>query len=314
MTKNAVQILRRRDENADRQVYDITTSDERKLIAILTTDAVTVLGKPRGKVKYRGQICTAIAEYFLNATDDIVPNFLAHMPEESIHPNVLFGEYCKPMQVKFIARRYLTGSLYDAYIDGEGVTPWGRLDKGLPHYYLFKDLMLTPMMRIIGGEYRPMLESDVVASGAMKPDDLEYVREKCTQLFVRGEFLASKAGLVLADTKFEFGWDARGRIMLIDELLTPDCSRYWQSRDTPFSDENPPISETSSEFLSMWVRRQAEKLGVETDEVVVPAKVRSEAYAMYSEIYRQLLDLTFVPVKPPRSAERALKYYVLNNF
>ncbi|MFV0485037.1 MAG: phosphoribosylaminoimidazolesuccinocarboxamide synthase [Candidatus Saccharimonadales bacterium] len=299
----------------DRRVYTLSIPKRDKMIAILTTDEVTVLGVPRGQVKDRGQICTAIAEFFLNATDDIMPNFLIATDDDGqLPPNVMLGEYCEPIPVKFIARRYLTGSLYEEYTNNDGVTSWGKLEDGLPRYHQFKELMLTPMLRITTGEYEPITEDEIISMGVMKPADLWYAREKCVELYTRGEFFASKAGLTLADTKFEFGWNVHGGMVLIDELLTPDCSRYWQSQEAAFSDENPPKAETSSEHLSAWVRQQAAKHDMPTDDVVVPSRVRREAYFTYAEIYRQLLETTFSPIKPPRDVVRALKTYVANNF
>lgn len=101
--------------------------------------------------------------------------------------------------------------------------------------------------------------------------------------------------------------------MVIDELLTPDCSRYWQSQNEPYSDENPPRAEKSSEYLSSWVRRKAEKLGVHTDEISVPASVRREAFYAYGEIYWQLIGLRFSPVKT-RDTMVALRNYLISHF
>lgn len=311
--KTAAIEIRKDAEGVDRQVYRVNVPGQRELIAILTTDTVTVLGKPRGRIKYRGQISTEIAEFFLNATSDIVPNFLIDT-EDCLPANMLLGDYCRPLSVKFITRRYLTGSLYEEYLSGDGMTPWGRLEDGLPNYHRFHELQLTPMVKIANDAYAPISEKSIVECGMLNVAEMKYVRTKCLELFMRGEFLAAKVGLTLADTKFEFGWNVYGGLVLIDELLTPDVSRYWQAQDKPYSDENPPEMEKSSEYLSAWVYCQAEKRGAETDEIELTATARREAYYSYLEIYRQLFGFPFSPVKNPQNPERTLRRYLESCF
>lgn len=313
MTKRSVILTKRGSERANRQVYELTVPNREKMVAIVATDNTRVLGMPRGKIYNSGQIMTAIAEYFLNATRDVMPNFLIES-EKAVLPHIMIGAYCEPIPVKFVVRRYLTGSLYEEYVEQNGMTSWGRLGDGLPRYHRFAEPMLTPMYKIDTGEYIPFTEAEIMANGILKPETMKHVREKCFELFMRGESLANMAGLTLADTTFELGWNVHGGMMVIDELLTPNCSRYWELQNEAYSDEHPPVAEKSSEFLSSWVKRKAKKDGVHTDEVIVPARVRREAYYIYAEMHYKLLGLRFNPMKQPSNTEIALRKYLMRNF
>ncbi|MDR3298088.1 MAG: hypothetical protein LBT19_01815 [Candidatus Nomurabacteria bacterium] len=305
MSKTVARIWKQA-ELVDRCIYRISIPDQPEMVAIEMTDEVPVLGLARGKVKYRGQIMTQIAEFFLKATEDVMPNFLLLNPA-NLPMNMLLGEYCRPMPIKFIVRRYLSGNLYANYRSTDGMTPWGRLDADLPHYYKFRGLVLTPMVETPSGVQIPITESEIVQEGHLTVEELMFLREKSFDLFLRGEMYAAKIGWALASSAFEYGWDCDGNLLVTNNLLVPDCSCYWKTQDELFSDENPPVAEKASGYASSSIQRQAKKHGIDADDVVLTPHMRSEVYLAYLEFYRMMNGYPFYPVKKSADPMKVLE-------
>jgi phosphoribosylaminoimidazole-succinocarboxamide synthase len=212
----------------------------------------------------------------------------------TVFSNVTIGEALTSFKAEFIVRRYLTGSLWKKYNE-EGLrkTPWGFvLPDGLAEYHRFDELLFTPTTKADKGHDEDISEEQLIAQGIISRDELRTIKQYCFKLFERGEELVAPKGLVLVDTKFEFGRSGNGEIVLIDEALTPDSSRYWLTSNKPFSSTNPPQGDLSKEFLRKWLKTN----GFEGKKGQKIPNIPANVIHALSEIYVDLCEtITGVP-------------------
>lgn len=205
-----------------REVYNI---DDEYLMMIVT-DRISAFDVvlPRG-IPYKGQVLNQIASKFLDATSDIVPNWKIASPD----PNVTFGHRCDPYPVEMIVRAYLTGSSWRTYKSGARSICGVPIPDGMKEHQGFEDPIITPTTKADQGLHDEDISADeIIKSGLVPEDEYRLLEKYSIELFRRGSEIAAEQGLILVDTKYEFG-RKDGKIYLIDEIHTPDSSRYFYS-------------------------------------------------------------------------------------
>lgn len=232
------------------KVRDVYTIKENYLVMV-TSDRISafdhVLPRP---IPSKGQVLNQIAAYFLEATKDVVPNWVMQSPD----PNVTIGHRCEPFPIEMVIRGYLTGHAWRTYKSGERVLCGVRLPEGLKQHDRFPSPIITPTTKAHEGHDLDISREEIIRQGIVSKEDYEQLEQYTYKLFERGTQMAKERALILVDTKYEFGKTAEGKILLIDEIHTPDSSRYfyldgYQQRQD--NDENQ--KQLSKEFVREWL-------------------------------------------------------------
>lgn len=273
------------------KVRDVYNIDDQYLLMVVT-DRISAFDVvlPRG-IPYKGQVLNQIAAGFLDLTNDIVPNWKIATPD----PSVTIGHICKPYPVEMIVRAYLTGSSWRTYKSGAGEICGIHLPAGMKEHQRFPEPIITPTTKAEKGLHDEDISADEIIRRGLVPEDEYRLLEKYSmELFLRGSEIALKRGLILVDTKYEFG-KKDGKIYLIDEITTPDSSRYFyadQYRER--FEKNLPQRQLSKEFVREWLMANGfqglagQKIPEMTDEFV------SEISERYIELYEQITGEKFV--------------------
>jgi len=229
-----------------RDVYNI--NDE--LLVMVVSDRISAFDVvlPEG-IPYKGQVLNQIAAKFLDATADIVPNWKIAVPD----PMVTAGLLCEPFPVEMIIRGYLTGSSWRTYKKGAREICGVPIPDGMKEHQRFAEPILTPTTKATEGHDEDISREEIIEQGLVSEDDYKMLEKYTIALFERGTEMAKKMGLILVDTKYEFG-KKDGQIYLIDEIHTPDSSRYfyldgYQQRQ----DKGEPQKQLSKEFVREWL-------------------------------------------------------------
>jgi len=200
-------------------------------------------------IPYKGQVLNQIAGYFLDATQDIVPNWKLAMP----HPNVTVGVLCEPIRIEMVIRGYLAGHAIREYRAGKRMLCGEVMPEGMRDNEAFPQPIITPATKADTGHDVDISGEDIVKQGIVDRDTYTELVRITKALFQRGTEMAAKQGLILVDTKYEFGW-YRDEIYIIDEVHTPDSSRYWyKSSYQDNLDEGLPQEHLSKEFVREWL-------------------------------------------------------------
>jgi phosphoribosylaminoimidazole-succinocarboxamide synthase len=268
----------------------------------VTTDRLSVFDRVVALVPGKGRVLNELAWWWFGRVGDLVGTHALTMPD----PNCMVVRAVKPLPVEVIVRGAITGvtstSLWTRYEAGARVIDGHRLPDGLRKNELLAAPIITPTTKAAaGGHDEPLSEADVVARGLVGPALWEQTRSAALAVFARGQAVAGAAGLVLADTKYEFGVDADGRLLLIDEVHTPDSSRYWEagSYEHRLSTGEEPES-TDKEI----VRRAFAELGYRGDGPVpaLPPEVWERTAAAYERAFTGLTGAPPAPADPPTRA------------
>lgn len=229
-----------------RDVYNI--NDE--LIVMVATDRISAFDVilPKG-IPFKGQVLNQIAAQFLDATSDICPNWKLATPD----PMVTVGLNCEGFKVEMIIRSILTGSAWRAYKDGCREICGVKLPEGMKENQRFPEPIITPTTKADEGHDMNISKEEIIAQGIMSADDYAQVEDYTRKLFQRGQEIAAKHGLILVDTKYEFG-KHDGKVYLIDEIHTPDSSRYFYADgyEEKF-EKGEPQKQLSKEFVRQWL-------------------------------------------------------------
>lgn len=203
---------------------------------------------PKG-IPYKGQVLNQIAEKFLDATNDIVPNWKMNCPD----PNVTIGHYVEPFKVEMVIRGYLTGHAWREYKEGKRQLCGVALPEGMKEHQRFPAPIITPTTKAEFGHDEDISKEEIISSGLVSIEDYNKLEDYTYKLFKRGTQMAKDMGLILVDTKYEFG-KKDGTIYLIDEIHTPDSSRYfYRSGYTERFDKDEPQKQLSKEFVREWL-------------------------------------------------------------
>lgn len=263
------------------------------LIILIATDRISAFDVilPR-MIPHKGQVLTQLATYFLEATRDIVPNYLLLTPD----PQMSVGLYCQAVPVEVVVRGHLCGHAWRVYQAGGRTLCGVPLPEGMKENDPFPEPILTPSTKSTIGHDEDISEAEIYKSGLLDPESWEQIKYYAFQLFARGQEMAKQQGLILADTKYEFGY-FEGDLHLIDEIHTPDSSRYFYAKDFDSRQaQGQSQLQLSKEFVREWLisegfSGQAGQLIPEMTD----AKVQ-EISQRYITLYEQVTGKTFVPV------------------
>lgn len=229
-----------------RDVYNIAN----RYMVMVATDRISAFDVvlPKG-IPYKGQVLNQIAAKFLDATADIVPNWKIATPD----PMVTIGHCCEPFKVEMVIRGYLTGSAWREYKSGARTLCGLPLPEGMKENQKFPSPLITPTTKADAGHDENISREDIIAKGLVSAEDYAKLEEYTYALFQRGTEIAQKQGLILVDTKYEFG-KRDGKIYLIDEIHTPDSSRYFYADGYAerFA-KGEPQRQLSKEFVRQWL-------------------------------------------------------------
>ncbi len=229
-----------------RDVYNI----DNHLLVMIATDRISAFDVvlPEG-IPYKGQVLNQIAEQFLDATADIVPNCKIASPD----PSVTIGHLCEPFQVEMVIRGYLTGHAWREYRSEKRTLCGVPLPEGMKENQKFPEPIITPTTKAHEGHDEDISREEIIAQGLVSREEYEILEDYTRKLFQRGTEMAAQKGLILVDTKYEFG-KKDGKIYLIDEIHTPDSSRYFYAEGYEqrlAADE--PQKQLSKEFVRQWL-------------------------------------------------------------
>jgi len=204
------------------------------------------------EVPRKGVILNLIAAHFMRATEDIVKNCLLDVP----HPRVSIWKKVKPFKVEFVVRGFNTGSFYRNYVEAGKANPWGySIPSDCKKNVRLPEVFINPTTKAPKGEHDEDISfEDILERGLMTKNQLEHINRVSRKLFLRGQEMAADRGLILVDTKYEFGEDESGEVYLIDEIHTPDSSRYWYANtyETALAENEEPKA-LSKEFVRQWL-------------------------------------------------------------
>jgi phosphoribosylaminoimidazole-succinocarboxamide synthase len=272
------------------KVRDVYNIDDKYLLMIVS-DRISAFDVvlPRG-IPYKGQVLNQIAAKFLDATSDIVPNWKIATPD----PMVTFGHKCEPFPVEMIVRAYLTGSSWRTYKSGAREICGIKIPDGMKEHERFKTPIITPTTKAEQGRHdEDISRSEIISSGLISEEDYRLIEKYTMEVFLRGSEIALQHGLILVDTKYEFG-KKDGKIYLIDEINTPDSSRYFYADTYEENFRNDlPQKQLSKEFVREWLMangfqgKQGQKVPEMTDEYVNQVSER------YIELYEKITGEKF---------------------
>jgi phosphoribosylaminoimidazole-succinocarboxamide synthase len=264
-----------------------------------TTDRLSAFDRVLACVPHKGQVLNQLAAWWFDETRDVVANHVIGVPD----PNLLIAVAAQPLSVEVIVRGYITGvtstSLWTRYHAGQRYIDGHHLPDGLQQHDQLPHAVITPTTKATNGAHdSPLSERDVVDQGLVAEPLWNQVHDVALELFARGQQRAAAAGLMLADTKYEFGLDEHGALMAIDEMHTPDSSRYWDA--ATYSERRSGGLDPES-FDKEPVRRAFAELGYRGDGPMplVDTTVWSMASSRYVECFERLTGTAFVPGAQP---------------
>jgi phosphoribosylaminoimidazole-succinocarboxamide synthase len=221
-------------------------------IALITTDRQSAFDRVLASIPFKGQVLNLTSAWWFEQTKDIIPNQVINIPD----PNITLAKNCEVFPIEFVVRGYITGStstsLWTVYNNGDREYCGNILSEGLVKNQKLDSNMLTPTTKEEHHD-RPIAPNDIVREGWMTQTDWEYCSQKALELFEYGQKKAAENGMILVDTKYEMGKDENGEIVLIDEIHTPDSSRYWiaETYNERMASKNEPQN-IDKEFLRLW--------------------------------------------------------------
>ncbi|PTM95054.1 phosphoribosylaminoimidazolesuccinocarboxamide synthase [Mycoplana dimorpha] len=274
-----------------RENYDLP--DGRRII--IATDRLSAFDVILTSIPFKGQVLTQTARYWFEETADICPNHVLAYPD----PNVVIGTRLDILPVEVVVRGYLAGttstSVLTKYRNGERDMYGIRLPDGLRDNAKLPQPIITPTSKAFdGGHDEPLSGDEILAQGLLTAEQWQTVSAYALALFARGQARAAERGLILVDTKYEFGTDKDGRIVLADEIHTPDSSRYWiaEGYEQAFAAGTRPPS-FDKDFVRAWV---TERCNPYTDPIPeIPAELIEQTSAVYIQAYEMITGQTFIP-------------------
>lgn len=274
---------------------------------LIATDRLSVFDQVVGCIPYKGQVLNQLSGWWFEHTRQDIANHVVSIPD----PNVTIAHETQPLPVEVVVRGYITGvtrtSLWSLYEQGHR-RPYGiPLPEGLRKNDPLPTPLITPTTKATGGGHDEQLTREAIIQQGLVPEPLwEQVETAALTLFARGQELARQAGLLLVDTKYEFGFHD-GRLVVIDELHTPDSSRYWTRDSYERGDEQP--EHMDKEYVRLWFAQQGYR--GDGSPPPMPADLIAEVAARYIAVYERITGHTFVPGETPiaERIQRALEQY-----
>ena len=290
-----------------REVYNINDD----LLVMIASDRLSAFDviMPR-QIPFKGQILNQIATKMMKETEDLVPNWLIANPDE----NVSVGHLCDPFKVEMVIRGYLSGHAAREYKLGKRTLCGVEMPDGMKENDKFPEPIITPSTKADNGEHdEDISREDILAKGIVSEEDYLVLEDYTRKLFQRGTEIAAKRGLILVDTKYEFGRTREGKIVLIDEIHTPDSSRYfYQDGYAERQEKGEKQKQLSKEFVRQWLiengfqGKEGQQIPQMNDEKLIEISNR------YIELYEQITGDTFVKADTTNVMQRIEKN--VNNF
>ena len=272
-----------------REVYNI---DDKQLVMV-ATDRLSAFDvvMPKG-IPYKGQILNQIATKMMKDTEDLVPNWLVAAPD----PNVAVGHLCEPFKVEMVIRGYMSGHAAREYKAGKRLLCGVTMPEGMKENDKFSEPIITPATKAEMGDHdEDISREDILKRGIVSEEDYIILEDYTQKLFQRGTEIAAERGLILVDTKYEFGKTKGGEIVLIDEIHTPDSSRYFYAEGyQERQDKDEPQKQLSKEFVRQWlISNNFQGLEGQTVPFMSDAYIETVS-ERYIELYENITGETFV--------------------
>jgi phosphoribosylaminoimidazole-succinocarboxamide synthase len=271
-----------------RDVYTI----KNQFLVMVASDRISAFDVvlPKG-IPFKGQVLNQTASYFLEATRDIVPNWLLGTPDA----NVAVGKMCNPFKVEMVIRGYLAGHAAREYALGKRMVCGVKLPDGLKENDRLPEPIITPTTKAAEGHDEDISREEILIQGIVSESDYDQLEKYTRALFARGSEMAAKRGLILVDTKYEFGKTAEGEIILIDEIHTPDSSRYFYADGYNERQERGETQkQLSKEFVRQWLiandfqGKEGQKIPMMDEQFI------SEISERYIELYEHITGEQFI--------------------
>lgn len=273
------------------KVRDNYTHSDRRIL--ITTDRLSAFDRIIALVPFKGQVLNAMTKFWFEKTKDICPNYIIEYPD----PNVIVGKECKPIMVEMIVRGYITGSTTTSawYNYEKGVRNFcgNELPDGMIKNQRLPMPIITPTTKAAHGEHdKNITPAEIVSSGLLSQEDWDKLSNYALALYMRGVEIAAANGVILVDTKYEFGKTADGKIVVIDEIHTPDSSRYWiaDTYEQRMKEGKEPDN-INKEFLRLWLSNQG-YMG-EGEMPVIPQEILVETAQKYIQAYELISGQEF---------------------
>ena len=273
------------------KVRDVYTIGSDKLVMVVS-DRISAFDHvlPKG-IPYKGQVLSQIASKFLDATADIVPNWKESTPD----PSVTVGKMCDPFKVEMVIRGYLTGHAWREYRSGKRILCGVEMPDGMVENQKFNEPLITPTTKADVGHDEDISREEILSQGIVSEEDYLQLEKYTRELFARGTELAKERRLILVDTKYEFGKDSKENITLIDEIHTPDSSRYFyiEGYEEKIKNGETP-KQLSKEFVRQWLiengfqGKEGQEIPFMSEEYVISVSDR------YIELYEIIIGEKFV--------------------
>jgi phosphoribosylaminoimidazole-succinocarboxamide synthase len=282
------------------------TDDARRIIVV--SDRISAFDVVLGTLPFKGQVLNQMAQYWFEECKDIAPNHMLDVPD----PNVMVGRECRPLKAEFVMRSYLTGvtstSIWRAYEGGARSFCGHELPEGMSKNQKLPAAILTPSTKAEKGDHDVSVSREqLIEMGHISAEDFDKAAGMVKRLFAYGQKKAAERGLILVDTKYEIGVSPDGEMMLIDEIHTPDSSRYWYADDyeTRLANGQEPRS-LDKEYLRRWMAETLDYRG-DGPPPALPDEVRVEAAKRYIKIYELITGKEFVPDRSSNPRARIAK-------
>ena len=272
-----------------RDVYTLAPG----LLGIVSSDRISAFDHILPElIPYKGQVLNTMAAFYFRQVEDIIETHVIDVP----HPNVTIAKACVGVPIEVVVRGYLTGHAWRTYASGGRVLCGVPLPEGLRENERFASPLITPSTKATEGHDEDISEADLLANGLVSPDIWSQIKDKALQLFQRGTEIAASRGLILVDTKYEFGL-YEGRLVLMDEVHTPDSSRYFLSEGYSERLANgEKQAQLSKEFVREWLMANG-FMGKEGQSMPdMPSDVVEMISLRYIDLYEKLTGTTFTPV------------------
>jgi len=272
------------------KVRDVYISEDK--VFLISTDRQSAFDRNLANIPFKGQVLTQTSAFWFEQTKDIIQNHVLEIPD----PNVVVCKKLKVFPVEFVIRGYITGvtstAAWTAYSKGERNFCGNTLPEGLKKNQKFENPIITPTTKSDEHDKKISAE-EIVKRGLMTQEQWDFVADKTEKLFQRGTEIAEKNGLILVDTKYEFGYDEEGNIYLIDEIHTPDSSRYWlkDTYEERFKKDEEPEN-IDKEFLRLWFKKHCDPY---KDKVLpdAPEELVIELSKRYIKLFEMITGKTF---------------------
>lgn len=261
-------------------------------LLLITSDRISAFDRVLGSVPLKGEVLNRLALYWLQETAQLVPNHLIR----PVGGRAALVTKARVLPVEVIVRGYLTGSAWRDYQAGRAISGI-RLPRGLEENQAFESPLITPSTKADQGDHdQPISRQEILDRGLVDPEVWQTVEEYALTLFAFGQNTAADRGLILVDTKYEFGITPQGRVILVDEIHTPDSSRYWYAQE--------PGRSLDKEFLRRWLMEQG--FTGDGEAPVIPREVILELAQRYIQTFQLITGQEFQPVSTDLEADRRI--------